>query len=104
MKYLNIIHFTYDDSTSLSESKRSRSFLIFGPSFVVLLALVPSVLLLDEHVGCDANFVTDCSFVDDEVFVGETEESSEELTDIFSCSPVFFSDDFCLFVTETCEL
>ena len=102
-----IIEFSYDDSTSLSASSRSRNFWIFGLSREPVDALGLAVLLLENDVAWDDTFVTIGFFAMFEVSNGEFARlDDDELTDIFNCNPVcWIGADFdCLLLTETCEL
>ena len=95
---------TYDDSTSLSANSKSRSFLIFGVSFAVLLFFLPSTLLRGKTVDVEETFDEVCLLIIVDVGLELPEGVDEELTDICSCSPGLFDSEFCLVVTFTCEL
>ena len=102
-----IIEFSYDDSASLSASRRSRNFWIFGLSREPVDVLGLAVLLLESDVAWDDTFVTIDFFAMFEVSNGEFARlDDDELTDIFSCNPVcWIGTDFdCLLLTETCEV
>ena len=105
--YVYEIFFSYDDSTSLSARRRSRSFLILGPSLVLLLALGLTVLLLEQVVDSEDTLVIVGFLITFEVFANELDvRTDDELTDIFSCNPVWFIFECfcCLLLTLTCEL
>ena len=102
-----IIEFSYDDSTSLSASSRSRNFWILGLSRELVDVLGLAVLLLESDVAWDDTCVAIGFFAMFEVSNGEFARlDDDELTDIFSCNPVcWIGTDFdCLLLTETCEL
>ena len=96
---------TYDDSTSLSANSRSRSFLIFGESFAVLLFFLPSTLLRGRTVDVEETFDELCLLIKVDVVLELLPEGiDDELTDICSCSPGLFDSELCLLVTFTWEL
>ena len=95
---------TYDDSTSLSANSKSRSFLIFGESFAVLLFFLPSTLLRVKTVDVEETFDELCLLIKVGVVLELLEGTDVELTDICSCSPGLFDSELRLLVTFTWEL